>query len=150
MNLKQAVAELRKLGRALVRELGVVDSAASPRGVSLSQCHILVEIDRPENLTAKDLSDRLLVDKAAISRSIAQLCESGYLIPCNDLLDKRRRPLKLTATGQKKAMQIHQSANTRIQDALTLLTADEREKVIAGVSLYVSALNKARVHKEGL
>lgn len=148
MHLKQTLSELRILGRKLMRELGVVDSATNRDEISLSQCHILVEIEQDGMLTAKELTRRLLVDKAAISRAVAQLCESGYLSLRSDPNDGRRRPLKLTASGQKQVAAIHDSANNRITEALSLLSNEERMKVVEGLTLYVSALNYARLRKD--
>lgn len=140
--------EMRSLGRALVRELGVLEAAASPGDLALSHCHILVELDRYGTLTAKELSEILLVDKAAISRAVTQLTEAGLLSFGEDATDKRRHPLALTPAGRRKAAQIHDSANRRVEEALSLCSPAERRQILSGLSLYVSALSKARLAKK--
>ena len=145
--MDQTTALLRVLGRSLVRELGVVESASSPNDLPLSHCHILVELDQNGTLTAKELSDRLVVDKSAISRAVAQLCDSGLILLRDDPIDKRRRHLALTAAGQKKVAQIHRAADDRVREALTLLSADAQDAVANGMRIYVEALTRARRQK---
>jgi len=149
MKTSDATKDLRVLGRLLVRELGVVDSASSPDDVSLSHCHILVELERSGTLSAKELAERLIVDKAAISRAVADLHGKGLIALQDDPLDKRRRPLALTPAGRKKATEIHRSADRRVSEALALLSSRERQAVATGLSLYVAALNRARVRTDG-
>ncbi len=139
-----ATADLRRLGRALVRELGVVDSASSPDGVALSQCHILVELDGSGTLTAGELSERLVVDKAAISRAVALLADAGLVSLRLDATDRRRRPLALTAAGKRRAAAIHASADARVAAAVARLSARDAAIVTEGLALYVAALAEAR------
>lgn len=136
----EAVNELRVLGRNLVRQLGVLEKNELP----LSQCHVLVELEQQKGLSAKELCALLFVDKAALSRVIAQLCESELIRVIEDPTDLRRKPLALTAAGQRKVKDIHTSANQRVNAALKCLSAKQRQSVIEGLSLYVQALSRAR------
>jgi putative acetyltransferase len=131
----------------MLRELGVVDSASSPGNVSLTQCHILVELERSGTLTANELAELLIVDKSSISRTVSQLLDLGLITLRIDAADQRRKPLALTALGIKRAAEIHRSANNRVLDALTILDPDELTIVTRGLSLYVKALHRARLQK---
>jgi putative acetyltransferase len=147
MDNDEMAATIRLLGREMVRELGVVDSASSPCNVSLTQCHVLVELERNGTLTANELADLLIVDKAAISRTVNQLVETGLVNLRDDPVDRRRKPLALTTLGTKRAAEIHKSANGRVQEALGILDPDELQVVMRGMTLYVKALHRARLQK---
>lgn len=145
MTTKSILNELRILGRTLVRELGVVDSATSRHDISLTQSHILVELDRQKKLTASDLSEQLFVDKALISRVLSQLIERKLIAVQEDEHDRRRKHLTLTALGKRKVEGIHNEADARVAEALHLLSPAERLRVVEGLSLYVKALHEARI-----
>ncbi|MCX6127285.1 MAG: helix-turn-helix domain-containing GNAT family N-acetyltransferase [Proteobacteria bacterium] len=147
MNIDEIAAKVRVLGREMVRELGVVDSASSPCNVSLTQCHVLIELERNGTLTANELAELLIVDKSAISRTASQLIELGLINLRVDTADQRRKPMALTALGTKRAAEIHRSANGRVQEALSILDPDELQLVTRGMSLYVKALHRARLQK---
>ena len=141
------VSTIRLLGREMVRELGVVDSASSPCNITLTQCHILVELDRHGTLTANELANLLIVDKSAISRTVTQLIETNLINFKDDQADRRKKPLILTPLGIKRVAEIHKAANGRVQEALATLDPDALQVVAAGLSLYVKALNRARLQK---
>lgn len=147
MDENSIAPNLRLIGRELVRELGVVDSASSPTDISLTQCHVLVELERHGTLTANELVDLLIVDKAAISRTVSQLVDAGLICLRQDSVDRRRKPLALTLSGNKKVADVHKSANQRVQDGLAILDPDEQQEAVRGMSLYLKALNRARLQK---
>jgi putative acetyltransferase len=140
----------RNLARELVRELGVVEETCQPSDISLSQCHILVELEKNGTLTANEISSLLVVDKSSVSRSIARLIEYGFITVIDGHSDRRRKPLKLTKAGLKKVSEIHKVSNLRVQDALKTLDAQELESAYNGLSLYVKALRRSRLNKSCL
>jgi putative acetyltransferase len=148
MTVFELAATVRRLGREMVRELGVLESASSPVHASLTQCHVLVELERNGTLTANELADLLIVDKSAISRTVTQLTDLGLVSMRVDPSDQRRKPLALTANGLKRAIDIHVSANGRVQEALSHLNPEELQVVLQGMTFYVKALHRARQQKD--
>ena len=62
---------LRELIRILVRNLGVLEKAdANCCGVSISQCHAIVEIGRAKEISLNKLAELLTLDKSTMSRTI--------------------------------------------------------------------------------
>ena len=142
------VAPLRQASRQLVRELGFLDDGDSGLGVTHSQCHTLIELERQERLTAGELAQALNLDKSTMSRTVAGLVKGGYVALRAEPGDRRRRQLVLTARGRRKVARIHQQADGSVQAALTALATDDREAVVRGLSLYAGALARLRVRAE--
>lgn len=142
------VAPLRQASRQLVRELGFLDDGQNGLGITHSQCHTLIELERQERLTAGELAQALNLDKSTMSRTVAGLVERGYLAMRAEPGDRRRRQLVLTARGRKKVAQIHQQADGNVQAALTSLGPADRAAVVRGLSLYAGALARLRARAE--
>ena len=65
---------LRELLRILVRSLGILEkNDVSCYGVTLAQCHTIVEIGRAQKISLIDLADLLGLDKSTMSRTINNL-----------------------------------------------------------------------------
>ena len=73
-----------------------------------------------------------------------QLKEKGWIKESGDGSDPRRKPVTLSAEGRSKLRQMHTEVNARVQQALKLLTSEERRTVLRGVELYARALADAR------
>lgn len=138
------VGPLRQASRQLVRELGFLDDGQGGLGITHSQCHTLIELERQHRLTATDLAQALNLDKSTMSRTVAGLVKRGYVAMRAEPGDRRRRLLALTARGRRKIAQIHQQADQSVQAALAGLAADDRAAVVRGLSLYAGALARVR------
>jgi putative acetyltransferase len=142
------VAPLRQASRQLVRELGFLDDGQNGLGITHSQCHTLIELERQDRLTAGALAQALNLDKSTMSRTVAGLVKRGYVAMRAEPGDRRRRQLVLTARGRRKVAQIHQQADGNVQAALTALAADDRAAVVRGLALYAGALARQRARTE--
>jgi putative acetyltransferase len=138
------VAPLRQASRQLVRELGFLDDGQNGLGITHSQCHTLIELERQERLTAGELAQALNLDKSTMSRTVAGLVKAGYVVMRAEAGDRRRRQLVLTARGRRKIARIHQQADGSVQAALTALPAEDRAAAVRGLELYAGALARTR------
>lgn len=95
----------------------------------------------PEGLTATELVDICREDKAAVSRSLAQLIEKG-LVQGNFPEHKRAYRTKLYLT--EEGMELVRTFDRRINDALTNggrgLTAEQREVFYYAMDVIVTNL----------
>lgn len=140
------VAPLQQAAREVVRELRRLERA--PAGVTHTQCHALVELERAGTATASDLAERLQVDKSSMSRALADLARRRLVAVRRDPVDARRRRISLTAAGGKLLSRIQAAADARVQGALALLSPEDRARVASGVALYARVLLRARVLAE--
>ena len=72
---------LRELIRILVRNLGILEKGDSVCcGVTISQCHAIVEIGRAQKISLNRLAEILTLDKSTMSRTINNLVENDFVI----------------------------------------------------------------------
>ncbi len=134
---------LRQDARTVVRELGLLNDAYFEIGVTLAERHLLIELSLGP-ITAKEIAERLLLDKSTVSRLIARAEKKGYVSSTLDTLDKRKRILKLTSKGDRTLQAFEKIAFQQTKEALETLLPPEREIVHRGVALYAEGLKNVR------
>ena len=78
------------------------------RGVTLAQCHTILEIEDLGQATTVELSKRLGLDKSTLSRTIDGLVNNGLVARVANPTDRRFYLLSLTIKGQDVADHINQ------------------------------------------
>ena len=106
------------------------------RGDSLSvpQFRVLASVNRGI-CHNKELCDRLGVSEAAISRMVDMLVSDGLLKKGIDKVDRRQSFLSLTSEGQKLYNFIRADARNRLKHKLELLSNEDVDSVILGLSI---------------
>lgn len=138
---------IRESTRQIVRALGMLGAAHQDLGVTNSQVHALIEIERQGPLTAVEIAKALQLEKSSVSRLLQNLVLRNYLTQSSDTIDGRRKVLSLTAAGRATLKRIHAAANERVTCALANLSAAETRTVEAGLALYAQALAAAEEQK---
>lgn len=138
------VSEIRSASRALVRELGFMSRTVAGTGLSPSVVHAIVEIGAAHRLTAKDLSDKLLLEKSTISRLVRSLVENGEICERPSRRDGRSKDLALTDHGRETLATIDRFAKRQVIDAIAPLDDRSRAQILDGISTYASALRAGR------
>ncbi|MDF2934607.1 MAG: transcriptional regulator, partial [Chryseobacterium sp.] len=111
--IEQGSGTLRELVRILVRSLGMLEkSDASCCGVTITQCHAIVEIGRKGKISLIDLADLLDVDKSTMSRTVNNLVETGLALRDMDTDNRRYIVIQLTEDGQNVFQSIEKSMET--------------------------------------
>ncbi|MEO0997287.1 MAG: helix-turn-helix domain-containing GNAT family N-acetyltransferase [Pseudomonadota bacterium] len=144
MTSDAVVRELRRTSRKLVRELGVVGGRHPAVGCTLTEGHVLLELDDAGSLTVGELAERLALDKSTTSRAVAALARRRLVTHRANRSDRRRKQCVLTANGRKQVTRIHEEADQRVHDALELLGDDEPERILTASLRYARALSNAR------
>ncbi len=136
---------MRQASRVVVRELGMLDATFAPASVTHTQCHALLELERHGFLGVGELAELLRLDKSAVSRAMAPLVERKLVTRRTPPDDKRRKTMTLSAAGRRVVQKVHVAADARVDEALRLLDAEDRRRVLDGMSIYARALARARV-----
>lgn len=139
------INEIRRASRSLIRELGLLNRTLAGTELSASFVHALVDIGNAGTLTAKDLSDNLLLEKSTVSRMVKKLISRGDLIETPSPADNRQKNLLLTGQGQKTLDEISKYAEIQVKDAISPLTNSTRQKVLNGLEVYSEALKRSRL-----
>ena len=136
--INQGSGLLRELIRILVRDLGILEkSDASCSGISLAQCHAIVEIGRKEKISLVDLSGLLGLDKSTMSRTINNLVES-------DLENRRYVIIQLTEKGKRVFKDIEDSMETYYRDIFNAIPESKRYQVLESLALLKEAVEGSR------
>jgi len=136
------ISHVRQVSRLFVRELGILECR---NGITLAQCHALVELERYGVLNIKKMAELLHVDASTMSRNVKRMIGLGWVTTTTDRRDRRARLLTLTDEGRKKLGEVNNSTNSMVKDALGRLSIAQRQTVEKGLDLYVGALAKNRV-----
>ncbi|NNJ29486.1 MarR family winged helix-turn-helix transcriptional regulator [Lacrimispora defluvii] len=136
---------LRELIRILVRDLGILEkSDASCCGISLAQCHAIVEIGRKEKISLVDLSGLLGLDKSTMSRTINNLVESDFVLRESDLENRRYVIIQLTEKGRSVFKDIEESMETYYRDIFNAIPERKRYQVLESLELLKEAVESSR------
>ncbi|BCJ98468.1 MarR family winged helix-turn-helix transcriptional regulator [Anaerocolumna chitinilytica] len=137
--------ELRELLRILVRNLGILEkSDASCCGISLAQCHAIVEIGRADKISLVDLADILGLDKSTMSRTINNLVDAGLVLRELDMENRRYVIIQLTDNGKIIFRNTEESMNNYYQDVFNSIPEDKRDQIIESLQLLTSAVEENR------
>lgn len=141
----EAINELRRNARSVVRELGLLNDAYFEIGVTLAERHLLIELITCPSPTMGEIAERLLLDKSTVSRLISNAVKKGYVKCITDDKDKRKRFLKMTEKGKHTLNAFEPIAFNQTKEALLTLTNEEIETVYKGIALYAKGLKSSRV-----
>ncbi len=151
MSLKEdtLVSEIRAVSRDLVRQFGLMNKGVAGTILSLSAVHAIIETGRAGSISAKDLCNKLLLEKSTISRLVKTLVDKGEVTEVRSSKDLRVKHLRLTRQGKKTLDVINHYGETQVSGALEHLNKSARAGVLKGLKDYSSAL-KARSTEGGL
>lgn len=141
----EAINQLRRNARSVVRELGLLNDAYFEIGVTLAERHLLIELTASPSPTMGEISERLLLDKSTVSRLISNAVKKDYVRCVADEKDKRKRFLIMTEKGQQTLNAFEPIAFNQTKEALLSLTKEEIEIVHKGVALYAKGLKSSRL-----
>lgn len=135
---------LRELLRLLVRDLGLLQKEdAACCGISVTQCHALVEVGRRGQMNLVELSDCLDLDKSTMSRTISSLTESGYVNRTTDNDNRRYVQISLQPEGQAVFKSIEETMNRYYQCIFEAIPEEKRPQVVESLELLLNAVKQS-------
>jgi len=134
------IADIRAASRDLVRELGFLNRTLAGTDLSPSAVHAIVEIGLAGALSARELSERLILEKSTVSRLLASLLARGLVAEARSAEDGRIKHLSLTAKGEELLAGITRFAEAQVEGALASLAPEAGRTVLAGLRTYADAL----------
>ena len=126
----EVLQKYRKTLRVFERELFFQNVSSCCNGVSLPQCHVLLEVENQKNITVTELSENLTLEKSTISRTVDNLVKKGFL--SREIPEENRRTvrLQLTNKGEKTCENINWNNNHFISEVMDSISEDEQEEFI--------------------
>lgn len=132
---------LRELTRVLVRNLGVLEkSDACCCGVTITQCHAIVEIGRKGKVSLVDLAELLGLDKSTMSRTVNSLVEADLAVRDLDAENRRYVIIQLTEKGSEVFQNIEGSMEDYFIKIFGSIPEEKRGQVLESLSLLTDAV----------
>lgn len=142
--------QLREKTRILECHLGNINkSDCCCCGISEPECFVLVEIGRKPNVSVKELSEILRLDKSGVSRTVEELVQKDYVERKPSTEDRRFVVLNLTLKGKERFEKIENGMNRKFKEILDKIPVDKRELVIEALELYNVACGELERIKSG-
>lgn len=139
--VNQGSDNLRELLRILVRNLGILEkSDASCCGVTIAQCHAIVEIGRVESISLIELADLLGLDKSTMSRTINNLVEAELVHRDVDTENRRYIAIRLTEKGAEVFRSIEDSMEGYYSNIFLTIPEERRNQVLESLEILVKAV----------
>lgn len=113
-------------------------------GFTNSQCYILLETYKHQNLSMNELSEKMHLEISTITRIMNNLVRDGLIVRKKSSYDKRVVEAILTDKGQAVAMQLKDSISIYYRDIISNLPRGHVREVMSAVERLVSALEKAK------
>lgn len=133
---------LRELIRILVRDLGILEKSDSNcHGVTMSQCHAIVEIGRANEISLNELAKILNLDKSTMSRTINKLVDDDLVVRESHPEDRRYIVIKLTDKGTSVFKTIEESMNNYYKKIFVSIPQDKREQVLDSLKILIDVIH---------
>ena len=131
----------REMMRRLQREAGwQMKSDASCCGVTVAQCHALLEVEKNGEISLVDLADRLGLDNSTLSRTVDSMVQEKLVERRANPHDRRYISIILTERGKEICNGINQTFNRYYSGVLDLVPEGKRSQVMESVNLLAAAL----------
>ncbi|WP_052016173.1 MarR family winged helix-turn-helix transcriptional regulator [Alkalihalobacillus hemicellulosilyticus] len=137
---------VRELFQIMTRRFGFLDKNCCSVGgtdISLSQSHILYEIDRQHHPSIQQVAEALGTDITTFSRQIQSLIKMNLVQKTPDPADRRVSILSLTTEGKYVATTIDEQMKMYLSEIFSHMNEFEKETVIRSIKLLNDAMEKS-------
>lgn len=145
----QAVETFRRKIRVIERAIDrQIKAGAVCCGVSLAQCHALMELGMRSEASIAELAGMLRLDRSTLSRTIDNLVQAGLVTREIDPEDRRYMQVRLTEKGQAIFQGINSASNRFYLKVFEHIPQEKHEQVIESIGLFADALEKVESASE--
>jgi len=131
--------KLRQLERAMGSQF---KNDSDCCGVTLSQCHALLEVEEKGEISIVELASKLGLDTSTLSRTINGLVLIGLINRIENSKDRRYVSITLTEQGKKVYEDIENLNNGYFSKIFELIPEEKHEAILESVSLFSDAVKK--------
>ncbi|MGD0726995.1 MAG: MarR family winged helix-turn-helix transcriptional regulator [Spirochaetia bacterium] len=144
-----SIREFRKNLRVLEQEVGIsMASETDCCGVTLAQCHLLLEAEQRGNTSVTELASLLELDKSTLSRTVDGMCRAGLLNRETDPSSRRQQVISLTETGKDKAASINRLCDASYTRLFDFIPVEKRQMVVESAAVLADAMRQMRKNPE--
>ncbi|KGK85838.1 MarR family transcriptional regulator [Desulfosporosinus sp. HMP52] len=141
MNFSDPPMQLREMIRLLERKLGVLeDNQYSCCGISMAQCHALVEIGRIKDISLNELAEQLNLENSTMSRTVNNLVTNELVKREIDPQDRRYVTISLSENGDKLFKGIEEEMNQYFTKVYNSIPEDKKQQVLESLQILLEAV----------
>lgn len=131
--------KIRTLEREIVKQIKEDTSCC---GITLSQCHILLEVESKKEMFIKDLAKVMGLDKSTLSRTVESMVNSGLLKRDIKSSDRRSAAIVLTERGKVFASNINNICNEYYRKLFEIIPEDKHLFILDAISILSDAMSQ--------
>ncbi|HML32019.1 MarR family winged helix-turn-helix transcriptional regulator [Sporomusa sphaeroides] len=137
----QNISRMRNAIKLFMRSLGVLEGKKTfCYNCTYAQCHVIWETAQESKISVNELATRLNISKSAVSRTVDDLVNKGYLERKPNPKDRRYVDIELTEKGQKTFQEIQLSSRQYFETILENIPENKRETTLDGIQTFSTAL----------
>ncbi|MEZ7198085.1 MarR family winged helix-turn-helix transcriptional regulator [Pseudodesulfovibrio karagichevae] len=136
------IDRFRHFNRFYTNYLGLLGNHLYESPVNLSEARVLFELDRCPGASARDLRDRLGLDKGYVSRMVKRFVRQGWVEERASAEDGRVKELRLAQPGDALMAGLHRAAAEQADRALAALAPAERKRLLDAMAAIESVLSR--------
>ncbi len=137
------VKQLRESIRLMERKLGILEECSvSCGGITITQCHALVEIGRAKSISLIELSELLNLDNSTMSRTVNNLVSNGLVARELNKKDRRYVTIKLSESGIKVFENIETNMNSFYMKVFQSIPCNKQEQVLGSMQTLLEAISQ--------
>lgn len=143
MNFTDDPKQLREMIRILERKLGILqESEFSCCGITMAQCHALVEIGRAGSISLNELAELLNLENSTMSRTVNNLVTNELVKRDIDPQDRRYVTISLTDSGRKLFEGIEEGMNVYFRNVYDSIPENKKRQVLESIEILLEAIGK--------
>ncbi len=132
----------RQYLRHFERELDIQNNSSCCCGVTLAQCHTLMELYDRGDVQLNILAEKLNLDKSTVSRTVETLVNQGLVEREIPKQDRRTTNIKLTKNGLDVCEIIHKGNDAYYREALGAIPKSIMPNFIEGFEIFVNKMRE--------
>jgi DNA-binding MarR family transcriptional regulator len=140
----KTVKKFRELLRRFEREIFMLNNESCCSGVTLAQCHTLLEIESKGKESMTELSKTLGLDKSTVSRTVDGLVNAGLLDRTIPAENRRMATIQLTKSGKDICNLINKFNDKYYQETLAVLDDSDKAELIRLLDKVISKMVQLR------
>lgn len=138
-----ASKQLREIVRILERKFGALEeNEVICCGITMAQCHALVEIGRVKSISLNELAQILNLENSTMSRTVNSLVNNDLVKREIDPSDRRYVMISLTSNGVKLFNGIEEGMNLYFKKVYGSIPESKREQVIESLQILLDAIRE--------
>ncbi|CAM4368120.1 MarR family winged helix-turn-helix transcriptional regulator [Zobellia nedashkovskayae] len=123
----ETIDRIRAFNRYYVRAIGLLENTVVKSGFTLTEAHIINEVNATPNTTATEINKKLKLDEGYLSRVIKKLISNSLLTKSRSATDKRAYVINLTEKGRAEYQKLDSRSTELVASNISNL--DNKETV---------------------